>query len=126
MSLLWVSAARHQVSDSPSGHPAWVEPKFPVRDLREYSDSDLTGSPHVNRLAEVFREKGFQTRRHQGFDYWGTKGYSNEAQPIHVVYQPNGYHFLLDGNHRAWAARDAGLEHVPVLITDMRRKREES
>lgn len=125
MSLLWTSAARYQVSDSPSGHPAWVEPRFPVSELVQYADPGHRemSQQGIDRLSEAFREKGFQPRKHRGFDYWGTKGTSDPAQPIHLVYQPNGHHFLLNGNHRAWAAEDAGLEHVPVLVTDMREKR---
>jgi ParB-like chromosome segregation protein Spo0J len=99
--------------------------KMPVTDLSPYVEryrtDDEGGQRQIQRLVDSYRQHGFQTRRHRGMDMWGTRGYSDYADPIHLVHDDQGS-FLLEGNHRVRAAEEAGLSHLPVLVTDMRRQ----
>ena len=117
---------RHKVSDSPSGYPARVE-RIPVANLLPLADpsrvTDKYSRAHVESIAAGLRERGFDAKKHHGFDHWGTQGYSDNAQPIHLVHESDGYSHLFNGNHRVHAASMAGLKDVPVLVTDMRAKR---
>ena len=116
---------RHKVANSPSGYAARVE-RIPVAHLLPLADpsrmTDKYARQNVEQIAQRLREKGYDPTAHNGFDAWGTKGYSHPAEPIHLVHESDDYSHLFNGNHRVHASAMAGLTEVPVLVTDMRKR----
>lgn len=60
----------------------------------------LGNSNHINRIARDMRANGYQL---------------NKAGPIHVAVWDDGVQ-MVDGAHRAGAARRAGIDNVPVQV----------
>lgn len=114
---------RYKVTPSPSGAPTYVA-NMPVEALLPHT-IDRTSHPsdlrNVEALADSMRARGYSTRAHGGMDWFGTRGYADQAQPVHLVHSETGEIDMHNGNHRVHAAARAGLTHLPVLVTDYRR-----
>ncbi len=110
---------RFKVQNSPDGFPSWVA-DVPVSHLTSLADPISATTQGTDRLTTSIRDRGFDPSKHKGFNQWG---HNSEAAPIHLTYHDVDSPRLLEGNHRAWAAQQAGLTHLPVTITDFRQNR---